>query len=129
MQLWRWAPDVWGPLMLASMIVSGIHPVVPQLLMAVLVVSCTIREDHALAPLLGSRPLAYLGTISYGLYMLHMLGKNLAFKLLGLAGVAVAQLPAVALFGATTAITIVAAGLSFRYYETYFLSLKNRHQR
>src|SRR5207253_7493800 len=46
--------------------------------MAVLVASVCIREDTWLHPLLRLRALVYIGTISYGIYLMHMLCANVA---------------------------------------------------
>lgn len=124
----QWAALAWAALLLTSMVLRGVHPLVPPVIMALLVTSCVIRDDHSLRAFLNWKPLAYLGTISYGLYMLHMLGKNFTVKLLGLF-FAVPQLPAGTVFLITTLLTIGLASLSFRYFESYFLSLKSRHQR
>lgn len=43
-----------------------------QVAMAGLVLSCVARENHALAPVLRWKPLARLGVVSYGIYLLHM---------------------------------------------------------
>jgi peptidoglycan/LPS O-acetylase OafA/YrhL len=43
-----------------------------QLALTTLVGACVIREEHALAPLLRARGPAYVGRISYGLYLLHL---------------------------------------------------------
>jgi peptidoglycan/LPS O-acetylase OafA/YrhL len=34
--------------------------------------SCVVREDHLLAPVLALRPIAFVGEVSYGIYMLHL---------------------------------------------------------
>ena len=44
--------------------------------MALLVGACVIREDHGLRALLTWRPIAWLGVVSYGMYLLHMLAMN-----------------------------------------------------
>lgn len=94
---------------------------VAHLLFAALVACCVVREDHWAAPFLKWRPMVFVGSISYGMYLLHMLARASAvtvFKRL--------QLPTdgVHVFLATLAITLVAAWLSWRYYESYFLGLK-----
>ena len=83
---WRGAPLAWA-LALGGALAWGEAPVLLLGgLFAVLVGACVVREDHVLQPLLSWRPLAYLGTISYGMYMLHMLCKNAVLKVLGLWG-------------------------------------------
>lgn len=98
-------------------------PAVLHVGLALLVVVCVIREDHLLAPLLKLPVLRYLGEVSYGMYLLHMLCKNAAAKLLKLVGLPV---DSVWLFLVSTVLTVVVARLSFRYFESYFLALKER---
>jgi peptidoglycan/LPS O-acetylase OafA/YrhL len=43
-----------------------------EAVMALLVAACCIRPDHGLAPILGARPLRFVGTISYALYLVHV---------------------------------------------------------
>jgi peptidoglycan/LPS O-acetylase OafA/YrhL len=94
--------------------------------LAMLVVACCMREDHALAPLLQLPILAYLGTISYGLYLLHMLCRSVVIKALAFTGV---ELGAFSYFLATLLPSIVVAGLSYRYFESRFLRMKGRFER
>jgi len=97
-------------------------PLVVPVLCTALVGACVMRESHTLARLLKWPPLVYLGTISYGLYMLHMLCKNVVLVLLRRLGQPQDGLLVVAL---TLALAVLAATLSFRYYEGYFLRRKN----
>ena len=85
--------------------------------------ACTYREDHSLAVVLKLRPLAYIGTVSYGVYLLHMLVKNAVSK--ALAGMDFDVSP-VSIFIITTMFSVLAAGLSFRYFESIFLNMKKR---
>jgi peptidoglycan/LPS O-acetylase OafA/YrhL len=71
--------------------------------------------------LLRWRPIVYLGSISYGLYVFHNAIFRTSFQILGHASWA---LPPVAL-----AVTIVVAAGSYRYFEAPFLRLKSRFQR
>ena len=91
-----------------------------------LVTCCVIREQHPLSGALGLPWIAYIGSISYGMYLLHMLGKNLVVKLLHLL-----HLPTDGLhvFILTLLVATLAAGLSFRYFESFFLNLKLRYAR
>jgi peptidoglycan/LPS O-acetylase OafA/YrhL len=72
------------------------------------------------------KPVAYIGSISYGMYMLHMLSKNLVMKLLG-----ALKLPTNGLevFVLTFVMATFVAGLSYKYYESFFLKLKKSHER
>jgi peptidoglycan/LPS O-acetylase OafA/YrhL len=87
--------------------------------MIALVGAAVAREDHRLG-FLRWRPIAYMGTISYGMYLLHMLCHNVVKR--ALPGLELLWLPA------TLALTVLVAGLSFRYYESHFLRLKKRFQ-
>ena len=86
-----------------------------------LVGACTYREDHILADILKSRALVYVGTVSYGVYLLHMLIKNAVMQAVSVLGVEVAP---VAMFLIVTLLSVIAAGISFRYFESFFLNLK-----
>jgi peptidoglycan/LPS O-acetylase OafA/YrhL len=108
---------------LASEAVPGF---VVHILFATLVGSCVCNERHLLAPMLSIKLVAYIGSISYGMYMLHMLCKNAVVKLLG-----VFALPAngVEVFVLTLLVSVAAASLSFRYFESFFLRIKSGHER
>lgn len=70
-------------------------------------------------------PLVYLGKISYGIYMYHMLGDyciRSAFQAAGLTGAYSIPLT-MAYWFAVTAVAVALAHLSYRYIESYFLSL------
>jgi len=69
-------------------------------------------------PILGSRPLIYLGRISYGMYLLHMLVLNAIRKQLG----AWPLLTLLATVGGVTAL----AGISYRYFESPFITFSKR---
>jgi len=102
---------------------SGIFFV--SLAMAFLVGSCVAREDHWLAPVLKSRPFVEIGMVSYGMYMMHGLVKNVV-------SMALPSDPGGLLyfteFVISTGLTFTVAALSFRYYEGYFLRLKRRYE-
>lgn len=90
-----------------------------RLAMAVLVASLCVREDTWLHPVLTWRSLGYLGTISYGIYLMHMLAANAARLVLH-------HQSGMDVFIATTLGAAVAASLSFRFFEAPLLRLKSR---
>lgn len=100
---------------------SGWPRLLIQVLMVLLLASCVAREDHILAGPLAWPPIRRIGVISYGLYLFHMFARHGAESLLTRAGV---LFPG-SLFFACLAISVVAAELSFRLYETPFLRLKD----
>jgi peptidoglycan/LPS O-acetylase OafA/YrhL len=86
------------------------------------VATCVIREDHILSPILSWRPLAYIGSISYGMYLLH----GMAYAVVRKAGFIPAR--SVAEFVTATLVTIAVAALSYRLFESRFLRLKDRFE-
>jgi peptidoglycan/LPS O-acetylase OafA/YrhL len=87
-----------------------------------LVAATVIREDNDLASVLRWQPIVWVGTVSYGMYMLHMLSVNIvrrSFHLLHIDSPAIGFVCAVAL-------ACGLASLSFVYYERRFLTLKDR---
>jgi peptidoglycan/LPS O-acetylase OafA/YrhL len=124
----RWHSAGWFAAAVAAALAPAAPWALPQLLFALLVASCCVREDHVLGRFLRLPPLVYMGTISYGLYLLHVLCKNIVVKVAGWAGVAVAQLGSGAFFLATLLLSLVVAGLSFKYFESPFLRMKGRFE-
>ena len=87
-----------------------------------LVAACVVREDHGLARVLRLAPLVWIGTVSYGMYLLHMLAVNLVRRVGAVAGI---DNPLID-FVAGTMVALAAASISFLYYERPFLRLKER---
>ncbi len=112
----RWS----APVALAAVVVS-IVTYAPLLVigaaMTALVVACAVREDHGLT-LLTWRPIRYVGEISYGIYLVHMLCVNAVRKVL--------PAPEGLLFLAALACSILVAGISHRWFERPVLRLKDR---
>ena len=91
-----------------------------------LVATCVIREDNGIRKALCWKPLEHIGMISYGMYMLHMLSRNAVIKCSQLFAV---QLSEAWYFPLTVLASVLAANLSYRYYESYFLAMKVRFVR
>lgn len=121
----------WSAVAIAvALAVSLTTPAVPefvlQILFAAFVGSCVIREDHYFVPLFSLRLVCYIGSISYGMYMLHMLCKNAVVKLAG----AFKFMPnGLEIFSLTLVAAIIVATLSFKYYESFFMKFKTVHDR
>jgi len=98
-----------------------------ELSFLLLVAACVIREDNGLRPLLAWQPVAYIGTISYGMYLYHVL--VFRFVLQGVRAWGV-ELPneGLWLFLLCTAGTIGVSALSYRFFESRFLRWKARFQ-
>jgi peptidoglycan/LPS O-acetylase OafA/YrhL len=103
-------------------------PSVPEICMhatlTALAAACVVREDHVLARLLCLRPVAHVGAVSYGIYLLHMLCHNAVER--GLTRIGAAE-PALD-FALTAALAIALATLSHRYFESLFLPADKRPQ-
>lgn len=117
---WWWSvPAVFGAL------IAGLWFGAPtwsiQMVMVVAVVAVTIRENTLVHPLLSWRPLAFIGVISYGIYLMHMLCANVIRRI-------VHEDQGLMLFAGTTALVVVVAYLSFRYFETPLLRIKRRFE-
>ncbi|MBA0048058.1 acyltransferase [Mycobacteroides sp. LB1] len=92
-----------------------------QIVMAVAVTAVTIRENTLMHPVLTWRPLAFIGVISYGIYLMHMLCANVVRRL-------VHEEQGLALCAGTVVLVIAVAYLSFRYFETPLLRIKRRFE-
>lgn len=122
--LGRRASAAWMLAALVGSVVANVADLLTQVLMAALVASCCMREDHWLRPVLTQPPIVHVGRVSYGIYLMHVavLGgmrrlvpdwQNhlwLAFPLV-LAG------------------SVVLASLSFRFFESPVLGLRSRYLR
>jgi peptidoglycan/LPS O-acetylase OafA/YrhL len=123
----RNAPLLWLAALVAFTLVTppdlpGWPRLAIQLLMTGLVASTVFREDHRLMPLLRWRPVAHIGVISYGIYLLHFHALTVAER--GLQRVDIDGDFLVLALGA--ALAVAAAELSYRFLETPFLRLKRR---
>ncbi|QFS83750.1 O-acetyltransferase OatA [Roseivivax sp. THAF40] len=101
--------------------VTGLPNLALHLTMTALLAALVMREDSALAPVLRQAPLARVGAVSYGLYLLHLPVLHFvreASKILGL------NLETVLFHLIYWSACLIAAEFSFRYYEKPFLNLK-----
>jgi peptidoglycan/LPS O-acetylase OafA/YrhL len=91
----------------------------------VLIGASVIREDNGLARGLQFRPLAFIGSVSYGIYMLNTLVVDSLHPVLDKLGVRHPVLT----FLPFLAGSVLVAWLSYRYFEAPFLALKTRFAR
>lgn len=92
-----------------------------RFLMALLVASICVRGDTVLHPALNWRPAVFVGAISYGMYLMHMLAANFARIVLG-------HHSGLDVFAVTVVVVTVMAFLSYRFFEAPILRLKGRFQ-
>jgi peptidoglycan/LPS O-acetylase OafA/YrhL len=92
------------------------------------IVACVVGGAGLTYPILCSRPLTYVGKVSYGIYLLHPIVLICAFKAAKYLGL----LHGVGYFVATVgylALVIGVAGLSFKFFEAPILRFKERFAR
>ncbi|MBV0918697.1 acyltransferase family protein [Mycobacteroides chelonae] len=117
---WWWS----APAVFAAMIGAlwfGAPPWSIQVIMVTAVTAVTIREDTLMHPVLTWRPLAFIGVISYGVYLMHMLCANIVRRV-------VHEEQGLALCAGTTVLVVAVAYVSFRYFETPLLRIKRRFE-
>jgi len=122
---WKWS----APVMLVAMLLS-LAPAHFSFLLAfasttALVGACVIREDNGLSALLVLRPIAFIGTLSYGMYLFNSMSVHVVHFLMARLGSEYPPLIFVFAVGLATAM----AYLSYRYYESPFLALKSKYSR
>lgn len=123
----KWSLPLLSLALVLALAVPSSPAFVIHALFAGIVGACVIRRDHLGAAFLSLKPIAYVGSISYGIYMLHMLCKNAAVKLFS--ALKVSSPGGFEVFAATLVLAVIAASLSFKYYESIFLKMKHRHER
>ena len=122
----RFSVKKWSALAATGLLIIALYPLEPLWPLAwaaltALVGACVIREDNALAPILRWRPVAYIGVLSYGMYLFNTLAVRFVRIALGHVGITYPLLTFPFVVGATVAV----AFLSYRYFESPFLKLKS----
>lgn len=108
-----------GVLLAGCMAVDAVPQIAIEALMAVLVAACCLRRGGQLGTLLENRLVRHVGTVSYGMYLLHMLVINAVRRLLPDQG-------GVVVFAVALPLTALVATLSYESIEKHFLALKER---
>jgi peptidoglycan/LPS O-acetylase OafA/YrhL len=122
----RWTPLA---LLIAAITVCEVSPSLQgwprlaiHLLFCALLLSLVINPAGIFAPVLTARPLAYLGTISYGLYLYHTF---VIFMIERITGTQNWLVRGGLLFLVAALISIGIAALSFRYFERPVMRLRH----
>jgi peptidoglycan/LPS O-acetylase OafA/YrhL len=90
------------------------------LLFGCVIATCVLWESHPALALLRLRPVVYIGTISYTMYLIHV---EIFLLLSRLSGVQVLR------GMAAMSVTVAVAALSWKYFETPILRLRNWPER
>jgi peptidoglycan/LPS O-acetylase OafA/YrhL len=113
----------WSVPLVSLLLVAALSVDAPGLayeaLMAALVTACCISPRHVLSPILNNPVARHIGTVSYGMYLMHMLAIGAARRM-------GRGLPDVAVFLLALPIAVLLATLSHRFIEQRFLALKDR---
>ena len=112
----RWSAPLAFLGLIAAVFADGVPLFATHVLVAVLVVTTVIREDHGIVSLLRFSPLVAIGTVSYGIYMVHVAlvtGVRQALPL--------AYRGALPVFALAFALSYLVARVSYRFLETPFL--------
>ncbi len=119
----RWSAPVFFVVLIASLVPSAsTWDWIRWPAACLLVGACVIRDDNGMAWFLRWKSMAYIGVVSYGMYMLNTLVLDCLKPILNRFGPHHPLLQ----FPIALACTILAAGLSYRFLETPFLKLKER---
>jgi peptidoglycan/LPS O-acetylase OafA/YrhL len=119
----RWAAPIILLMLVASLAPSSnIWEWVRWPLACLLVGACVIREDNGIAWFLRWKPMAYMGVVSYGMYMLNTLVLDCLKPIFNRLGPHHPLL----WFPIALAGTVLVASLSYKFLETPFLRLKER---
>jgi peptidoglycan/LPS O-acetylase OafA/YrhL len=115
-----WSAPV-AALLLVVAIAANAALQITEILMVVVVVATCIVEWTPLHPILRWRPLAFVGVISYGVYMLAALCGDAV-------RIATRWQQGILVFAVTLVTVVLVAYLSFRFFETPVLKLKRRYE-
>ena len=116
----RWSATVALAATLIALAFDAIPDWVYYTTMTWLVVACVLRSDEQpLGKILANPLVTHIGVVSYGVYLMHMLCINLVRIFVNLH-----HGPLVFLLALP--VSVVAASLSYRFFESWFLRLKNR---
>lgn len=114
----RWMPAL-ALLVLLACLQFEADGMLTRFVIAVFVASVALREDSVLHPALMWKPAVFVGSISYGIYLMHMLAANVVRRIVGHA-------TGLDVFIGTLLLVLVMAYLSFRYFERPILRFKDR---
>lgn len=117
----RWSAPLATALLLASIAVEVVPPLVISLAMVYLVATVVVRPDHGMRIAFDNRALMYVGKISYGIYLYHLLAINAARRF------GPSREPVI-VFLLALPIAIGIATASYRWFELPFQRLKRRFE-
>ncbi len=118
----NWSAPLASALLLVSVAIEGMPMLVISLAMTYLVATVVIRPDHSMRAAFDGKVLTYVGKISYGIYLYHMLAINAARRFV------VPSRDPILVFLVALPLAVGIATLSYRYFELPFQRLKHRFE-
>jgi peptidoglycan/LPS O-acetylase OafA/YrhL len=100
--------------------IQGLPRLTLHVLMVCLLAAVVLREQGGFSRGLQLRPLAYVGALSYGIYLMHQFVRIGVEKVLGRFDIHEGLM----LFVSTALVTTAVAAVSFRWFESRFLNRK-----
>lgn len=117
---WRWSAAAALATTLVALAFDAIPSFFVYLSMTWLVAACALRPDHQPLSRLFTSPLVtHIGVVSYGIYLMHILCINLVRRLLDIQ-------EGHHVFFVALVLSVAVATLSYRFFETPFLRLKDK---
>jgi peptidoglycan/LPS O-acetylase OafA/YrhL len=117
---WRWSA---ATALAATLLALGFDATpswVYYAAMTWLVVACVLRpRDQPLGKMLNNRLVKHIGIVSYGMYLMHMLCINVARQLVN-------AHTGFLVFVVALPLSVAVASISYRFFESKFLRLKER---
>lgn len=108
-------------LMLKGVYIPKFHYEFYSVLFGIIILN--FASNNTIKISLENRVLNYLGNISYGLYMYHPIGIVLVLYVCSSMNIVTNWI----IYPLSFALTIIIAGLSYKYFESYFLKFKNKY--
>lgn len=97
-------------------------------LAAVSVIACAVlNESNKLASCLKWKPLQLIGVVSYGIYILHSQFWGITDSIVKIIPVNIVSESKITFFCVFTIVSLLAAVMSYKYYESFFLGLKKKY--
>jgi peptidoglycan/LPS O-acetylase OafA/YrhL len=102
---------------------QGLTRLTLHCLFCLLLMALVINPRGVFSRTLQSRVMSYLGSISYGVYLYHTFILWALTRLFETRGL---MLPPVAMFALAAPLAVCVAGMSFKYFETPMMNIRNR---
>jgi peptidoglycan/LPS O-acetylase OafA/YrhL len=100
--------------------IQGLPRLILHGLMVTLLAAVVLREHGGFSRVLQYKPLAYVGALSYGIYLIHQFVRTGVAKILGKVDIHDGPV----LFVATALVTTAVSAASYRWFESRFLKRK-----